>query len=52
MDSKALEGELSPLMEMVRDEREDGDEARGMTYKFKVRLREQKRSVGVSFSPN
>ena len=35
MDSKALEGELSPLMEMVRDEREDGDEARGMTYKFK-----------------
>ena len=36
MDSKALEGELSPLMEMVRDEREDGDEARGMTYKFKT----------------
>ena len=33
--SDDLEKELEPLMELAPDERNDGDEARGMTYKFR-----------------
>ena len=34
--SDDLEKELEPLMELKPDVRNDGDESRGMTYKFKT----------------